>query len=92
MTTVRKGTGLHTISRIPTIADGMGSLIDFSFDIGGKRTYKGDSATFLEAKCPDSIFKLSVPKLLFKNEAQTPGVDSSAVLKGSLAVSCTPQD
>jgi hypothetical protein len=32
-----------------------------------------------------------VPKVLFKNEAQTPGVAATTVLKGSIAVPCTPK-
>lgn len=91
VTVERKGAELHTIARIPPIAAGMGSLIDFSFDIGEKRAHKEDSAPYLEARCPDGVFKVNVPKLLFKNEARVPRVAPITVMKGALAVPCTPQ-
>jgi hypothetical protein len=46
---------------------------------------------YLEARCPDGVFKVSSPKTVFKNEAGTPGVASVTVLKGSLALPCTPK-
>jgi hypothetical protein len=91
VTIQRKGSGLHTIAKIPVIAGGSGSALDFSFKLGKKFTYKGKKTSYLEAKCPDGVFKVSAKSVLFKNEAQTPGVASSTVLKGALAVPCTPK-
>jgi hypothetical protein len=85
------GSGLHTISKIPVIAGGSGSVLDFSFKVGKKYTYKGKKVSYLEAKCPDGVFKVNSPKAVFKNEAQTPGVSATTVLKGGLAVPCTPK-
>ncbi|MGC1852939.1 MAG: hypothetical protein WA687_10930 [Solirubrobacterales bacterium] len=85
----RKGTGLHTVSRISPIAAGMGSLVDFNFDLGSDRAYQGGA--HLDAKCPDGVFKINVPKLLFRNEARVPRVGASTVMKGSLVAPCTPQ-
>jgi hypothetical protein len=91
VTVQKKGSGLHTVSKIPVIAGGSGSVLSFSFKIGKKYTYKGKKVSYLEAKCPDGAFKVSSPKAVFKNEARTPGVAASTILKGSLAVPCTPK-
>jgi hypothetical protein len=91
VTVQKKGSGLHTIAKIPVIAGGSGSALDFSFKLGKKYAYKGKEHSYLEAKCPDGVFKVSAPKVLFKNEAKVPGVAPSTVLQGSLAIPCTPK-
>ena len=91
VTIQRKGSGLHTIAKIPVIAGGSGSALDFNFKLGKTYSYKGKKVGYLEARCPDGVFKVNSPKAIFKNEAQTPGVATSTVLKGSLAVPCTPK-
>jgi hypothetical protein len=90
VTIVRKGSGIHTVSKVPVIAGGSGSLVDFKFKLGKTYSYKGKKVGYFEAKCPDEVFKANVKKLLFKNEAQTPGEGASTQLRGSLAVPCTP--
>jgi hypothetical protein len=91
VTITRKGTGVHSISKIPVVAGGSGSGIDFNFKLGKTYTYKGKKVGYFEAKCPDGVFKVNVPKVLFKNEAHIPGVAATTVLKGGLAVPCTPK-
>jgi hypothetical protein len=91
VTIQRKGTGLHTISKIPVIAGGSGSALDFSFKLGKTYSYKGKKVGYIEAKCPDGSFKVNASKVLFKNEAHTPGVAASTTLKGGLVVPCTPK-
>ncbi len=91
VTIQRKGSGLHSIAKVPAIAGGSGSALDFSFKLGRTFTYKGKKKGYLEAKCPDGVFKVNTPKTLFKNEAQVPGVAPTTVLKGSLAIPCTPK-
>jgi hypothetical protein len=90
VTIQRKGTGIHSIAKIPVIVGGSGSVLDFSFKLGKTYTYKGKSVGYFEAKCPDGVFKVNVPKVLFKNEARIPSVAAKTVLKGSLAVPCIP--
>ena len=89
VTISRKGTGIHTVSKIPVAAGGSGSALDFNFTLGKTYTYKGKKVGYFEARCPDGVFKVSAKKVLFKNEAQTPGVASTTNLSGSLAVPCT---
>ena len=69
VTITRKGTGLHSVAKIPVIAGGSGSALDFNFKIGKTYTYKGKKVGYFEAKCPDGVFKVNVPKVVFKNEA-----------------------
>lgn len=89
VTIVRKGSGIHTVSEVPVIAGGSGSLVDFKFKLGKTYAYKNKKVGYFEARCPDGVFKANVNKLLFKNEAHTPGEGSSTQLKGQLAVPCT---
>jgi hypothetical protein len=91
VTITRKGSGIHTVSKVPVIAGGSGSALNFKFKLGKTYTYKGKKVGYFEAKCPDGVFKVNVPSVVFKNEAHTPGVAASTVLQGGLAVPCTPK-
>ena len=91
VTISRKGSGIHSVAKVPVIAGGSGSALNFNFKLGKTYTYKGKKVGYFEAKCPDGVFKANVPRLLFKNEAKTPGVAASTELKGALAVPCTPK-
>jgi hypothetical protein len=89
VTISRKGTGVASVSKIPVVAGGSGSALDFKFKLGKTYSYKGKKVGYFEAKCPDGNFKANVKKILFKNEAKTPGEEPSTTLKGALAVPCT---
>jgi len=91
VTVTRKGTGFSSVAKIPVAAGGSGSAIDFKFTVGKTYTYKGKKVGYAEARCPDGVFKANVKKVLFKNEAKIPGVAAQTVLKGGLAVPCTPK-
>jgi hypothetical protein len=91
VTVQRKGTGIHSVAKVPVVAGGSGSALDFSFKIGKTYSYKGKKVGYFEARCPDGVFKTTVNKVLFKNEANIPGVAAQTALKGSLAVPCTPK-
>ncbi len=83
--------GYHTIAKVPVIAGGSGSALDFKFQFSKKKfTYKGKKHTYLEAKCPDGHYNANLVSALFKNEAREPGPASTS-LKGSLVVPCTPK-
>jgi hypothetical protein len=92
VTKIHKGRyGYHTVAKIPVIAGGSGSALDFKFSFSKKKfTYKGKKHSYLEAKCPDGHYNANLIKALFKNEAHEPGPASTA-LKGSLVVPCTPK-
>jgi len=92
VTISRKGSGLHTVAKIPVIAGGSGSVLDFSFKLGKTYSYKGKKIGYLEARCPDGAFQVSAPKTVFKNEAKESGGASQTVLKNvKLAIPCTPK-
>jgi len=90
VTIQRKGTGIHAIAKIPVVAGGSGSALDFSFKLGKTFSYKGKKVGYGEARCPDGVFKAKV-SAVFRNETHEPGVAASTVPKGSLAVPCTPK-
>lgn len=89
VTIQRKGTGVHSIAKVPVAAGGSGSAIDFSFKLGKTYSYKGKKIGYFEAKCPDGLFNASAKNVIFKNEAHIPGVAAQTTLNGSLAVPCT---
>jgi hypothetical protein len=91
VTISRTGSGLHSVTKIPAVAEGSGSLLDFGFKIGKTYGYKGRKVGYFEAKCPDGVFKANVASAVFKNEAHTPGQQSAFNLKGTFAVPCTPK-
>ncbi|HMJ71813.1 MAG TPA: hypothetical protein VK471_00455 [Solirubrobacterales bacterium] len=91
VTITRKGSGLHSVAKIPVIAGGSGSALDFSFKLGKTYTYKGKKVGYFEAKCPDGVFKVNVPSATFKNESHQAGVGATTTLKGGIAVPCTPK-
>ena len=83
---------LYTVSKVPVIAGGSGSALDFHFTIGKKLfSYKHRKHTYLEAKCPNGRFTPRLVKAVFKNEAKVEGVGPETVLSGRLVVPCTPK-
>jgi hypothetical protein len=91
VTIAKRGTGIHTVTKIPVIAGGSGSAIDFRFTLGRNYTYKGKRLSYSMGKCPDGVFKTRAPKIVFKNEAKVPGVPAQTILKGGLTIPCTPK-
>jgi hypothetical protein len=83
--------GFHTISKVPMVAGGSGSVKSFNFTIKRDFTYKGKKVSYLEAKCPDGHFNTQLDEAVFKNEAETPGVPATTKLSGKLIVPCTPK-
>jgi hypothetical protein len=89
---VHKGRfGFHTIARIPVIAGGSGSVLNFNFKIKRIFGYKGKRRSYISARCRDGRFQAKVLKALFRNEAGVPGVASTTVLRSGLVVPCTPR-
>jgi hypothetical protein len=91
VTIQKKGSGLHSVAKVPVIVGGSGSVLDFKFKLGRTYAYKGKKVGYLEARCPDGAFKVTVPKTVFKNEAHIPGVPATTILKGNLSIPCTPK-
>lgn len=87
----KRGTGIHAVAKIPVVAGGSGSVLDFKFKLGRTYRYKGKKMAYSMAKCPDGVFKTRTTKTLFKNEAGVANVPARTILKGALAVPCTPK-
>ena len=83
--------GIHGVARIPVIAGGSGSALDFSFQVKRYYRFRHRRRSVLMARCPDGKFRVRTTKTLFKNEADTPGVGAQTVLRGGLATPCTPR-
>jgi hypothetical protein len=85
-----KDKGLRTTWRLPRIVDGAGSLLDFRFTIKRRFAAGGTGRHgYVTAKCGNRGVLAEVTKLLFRNEAKTPGVASQTVLKGVIAIPCS---
>ncbi len=91
VTIQKRGTGVHAIAKVPVIAGGSGSVLDFRFKLGRTYRFRGHKMAYSSARCPDGVFRTKTPKTLFKNEAQIPGVGARTVLRGGLAVPCKPR-
>ena len=46
------------VAKIPVIAGGSGSALDFDFKLGKTYRYKGKKHSYFEARCPDGKFKV----------------------------------
>jgi hypothetical protein len=80
--------GLKATWRLPRILDGDGSLLGFHLKVTRGFAASGRRHSYLSARCPNGLFRVSIPKLTFVNEAHTPGVPPRTLLKGGLVVPC----
>jgi hypothetical protein len=87
----RKGKGLQAVAKIPSIAEGQGSLLGFRFTLGRYFWREGEKQSYLNAKCPDGDLTVSFLSLLFRNDAREARVPAESSLRGSESVPCTPQ-
>jgi hypothetical protein len=82
--------GLEAVAKIPPIAGGSGSLLDFSLEVKRLFTYKGTQESYAMARCPDGHLDADVESAIFKNEAKAPGVARTTTIKGTVIRPCTP--
>ena len=67
---VRNGRyGLRTVSKVPQIAGGSGSVLSFSIRFKRNFAFKGKRRSYFVARCPDGRFQARVIRALFRNEA-----------------------
>jgi len=85
----RRHSNLEAVLRIPPIAQGNGSLLNFDFELDRRFARRGIERSYLNASCPDGGIVATFSKLLFRNEAKVPGTAPQTVLKGKLAFPCT---
>jgi hypothetical protein len=72
--------GTHTVSQIPAITGGAGSVIKFKLTIGRKFTYKGKKESYLTASCPTGLY-YTAGNILFADGNR---------LQGTHILPCTP--
>lgn len=91
MTRINEGRyGLRAVAKIPSLAGGFGSLLGFSLKVKRLFNYKGTQESYATARCPDNRLRAEI-STIFKNEAATPRVPSSTVIKGALVLPCAPR-
>jgi hypothetical protein len=89
ITKIRRGRyGLRAVAMLPVIAGGSGSLLDFKLRLKRLFEYKRRRSSLVTARCPDGKLDFGFPELLFRNEANTPGVAATTQMKGSSVVPC----
>jgi hypothetical protein len=74
--------GIHTVSQIPAIAGGAGSVTRFRLTINRKFTYRGKRESYLSASCPTGIY-YTEGNILFAG---------GTTLHGIHILPCTPKD
>jgi hypothetical protein len=72
--------GLQAVTAIPPIADGSGSLLDFSLTIKRLFNYKGTKHSYATARCSDGQLAAQI----------STAFADGAILKGTVIKACTP--
>jgi len=85
-----KGDGPRAVVKVPPIAGGSGSLLGFHLRIKRLFGHGQRKKSLVTARCSDGAFKLGFPKILFRNEVHTPGIPSTTLMTGGLAIPCNP--
>ena len=87
---VRKGRyGLRTVSRVPQIAGGSGSVLSFNIRFKRNFAFRGQRRSYFVARCPDGRFQARVIRALFRNEAG--GARTTTNLSGTVIRPCRPK-
>jgi hypothetical protein len=65
--------GVKTVSKLPRIAGGYGSILRFDFTVDRKFKYKGKKKSYASAKCPDGHLNARVAKATFADGTKAAG-------------------
>lgn len=87
----RRGPGLQVVARVPVIASGSGSVLDFRLRLGRSFAYESHPRSLIKARCPDGKFDVVFSKVTFRNEASVPRVAAQTIMKGRVLAPCTPK-
>jgi hypothetical protein len=82
--------GLSTVSKVPVIAGGSGSVLEFDITFKRNFIYKGRRQSYFTARCTDGKFKAKIIKALFRNEAGGPRT-ITRVTNEEILRPCTPK-
>lgn len=86
-----RSSGLETTLKLPPILEGDGSVLDFRFTVGRRFVAHGTKQSYVSGSCSDGDIRVSLPRVLFRNEARAPGEATQTMLSGDLAVPCTAE-
>lgn len=81
---------LRAVAKIPRVAGGHGSLLDFHLKLKRLFAYKHAKHSYASAKCPDGHLDAEITSLS-RNETKMSGVPSQTTLKGTVIRPCTPK-
>lgn len=82
--------GLDTVSKIPVIAGGSGSVLSFNIKFHRTFNYKHKKQSYFMARCTDGKFKAKIIKALLRNEAEGPRTET-AITNETILRPCTPK-
>jgi len=82
--------GLGTVSKVPVIAGGSGSVLSFDIRFHRTFTYKHKKQSYFMARCTDGKFKAKIIKALLQNEAEGPRT-STTIKNETILRPCTPK-
>jgi hypothetical protein len=69
--------GLRTVAKLPKVAGGSGSLLDFKLKIKRLFTYNRTKHSLVSAKCLDGKLKAKIIKAILRNEAEGPRTETT---------------
>jgi len=88
---VKKGRyGLSTVSKIPVVAGGYGSVLTFDIKFHRTYKYKGKKQSYFLARCTDGKFKAKIIQALLRNEAEGPRTETK-ITNQTILRPCTPK-
>lgn len=73
--------GIHTVTQVPVIAGGSGSVVNFKITIGRRFIHKGKKKSYLTASCPTGRY-YTRGRILFSD---------GSLLRGVHILPCTPK-
>lgn len=82
--------GLSSVAKVPVIAGGSGSVLEFNINFGKTYNYKGKKKSYIVARCTDGRFNAKVISADFFNE-DGDGPRTKTSLSGTVIRPCTPK-
>ena len=83
--------GSLAIAKVPAIAEGDGSMLNFHLKLKRLFSYMGKRKSYVMARCRGGEIKADI-NARFRNELRQPGVPSQTLIRGGLTQPCTPRD
>jgi len=85
----RGHTGMRAVVKIPRIANGNASLLNFEVRLARRFTYRGQQKSYVLASCSDRHI-INEVSAAFRNEISAAGVPLKSLIKGLVIQPCSP--